>query len=155
MEQVFPLFKSILAIFHYLHFCFCIFATLVFSDYFHLWVCLLVWFLSSFFVFLSSFFPFLFFSWVWVLSFFVCSYLISVAFFHHLSWGFVCLFVCMLVWFPISFPLFLFCTAYGILVLQQGVKLEHPSPGCWTTREVLAPWNSNQQVLSQRPPFQH
>lgn len=53
-----------------------------------------------FFGFLSSFFPFLFFSWVWVLSFFVCSYLISVAFFHHLSWGFVCLFVC---WFGSPF----------------------------------------------------
>ena len=69
----FFLFLQYFSLCTFLHFCFCIFATLVFSNYFHLWVCLLVFLLS--FCSLYSFF---------FLSFceyeFLCFCLINVAF---------------------------------------------------------------------------
>ena len=79
----------------------CVFATLVFSICFHLWVCLLVWFLSSFLG--SSLHSFLFYSFreceFWV-SLFVPIWLALLSFTICLGVLSVCLFVC---WFDSPF----------------------------------------------------
>ena len=84
-------------------FWFCkIFASLVFSIHFHIWICLLVWLifysLVPVFILCCLFFSLLFSLWVcevlWVFLSVEC-------YFHHLSWGFVCpFFVCIFGWLP-------------------------------------------------------
>ena len=92
---------------------FCI--LLVFSVCFHLWVCLLVSLLPFFgllFLFFLFFLPFPFCECEYA-SFFVCSYLLNVAFTIHLGYKTFCLFtfclsilflfVCCLIFFYLSF----------------------------------------------------
>ena len=99
-------------VFSPLCFWFCkIFASLVFSIHFYIWICLLVWLifysLVPVFILCFLFFSLLFSLWVcevlWVFLSVECC-------FHHLSWGFICPFflviVSMFVW--LSFLLFIF-----------------------------------------------
>ena len=120
------------------------------------------WFDCSFLFWfpLILFFFFLFVS----VSFFVCCYLINVAFticFGVLS---ICsFFVCRLIWFfPYFFLSFPFCTVRLVeswcsskgsgLNLWSGSsdRLWYLNPGCWTTREPLIAWNTNWRELCQR-----
>lgn len=55
---------------------------------------------------------------------------------------------------------FVFCALWPMkLFYSNGSVLNtwgrNLSPGLWTTRELLTPWNINWQKLSKRPPSQH
>ena len=96
-------------VFSPLCFWFCkIFASLVFSIHFYIWICLLVWliFYSLVPVFILCFLFFSLLSSLWVCE--VLWVFLSVeCFFHHLSWGFVCLFFfCLYIWLTPPPPLF-------------------------------------------------
>ena len=142
-------------------FWFCIFATLVFSVCFHLWICLLIWLVPSFLVPSYSFLVF-FFVWVWVSLCVPVWLMLLLPFF-----GGFCLsvlpFVCRLAWFfPYFFLSFPFCTVRLVeswcsskgsgLNLWGGSsnRLCYLNPGCWTTRESLIASSTNWWELFQK-----
>jgi len=140
----------------------CLFVTLVFNVCFYLPICVLVFTLISWFF---SFFPSFFFLFVhvslwislWIpvwlmwLSPFVLGLFLSVIF---------CLYVCLN--FSLFLSLFFPSVICGLWILGVPAKglartfvMRDPSPGCWATKELPTPWNSNQWECSQRFPSQH
>ena len=149
------LFFLFLQSFHYTAFptmfLFYLFATLVFSVCFHLWVCLLFSLLSFFVSSLYSFFFFLLFVSVSLWASSCIPFWLMLLF---LSRGFsVFLFVCL--YFLFYFSL-LCCVACEVLVLQQGIR---PEPLRWETwvQEKGTPENSQPHgiLMNKSSPSQH
>ena len=127
-------------------------------------ICLWVWLLSSILVPVLILFS-LFLGFCGCVSFYGCSYLFSVA--SAICRGglsFHSFFVCMFVWyifflFVSSFFFSMMCHLWNLGAPARGQawtsEVGDLSPGCWTTRKLLTPWNINQWEFSERPPSHH
>ena len=131
--------------------------------------------LFLFLFFFFSFFSLHFSVWLCVsLGVFVCWVLLSpFVLGFYLSIFFVCFHLFDFLFFFLFLNSFLtiyfFCLSFSFSSLLCGLsslgatvrgqawssKVGNPSPGWWTTRELLTPWNINQWELSQTLPTQH
>ena len=124
---------------------------ILFNAYYHWWICFLVWLLSSFYIYIYIFFLFLF---LWVcMCMLLCVIFVCIDLLLTFVLGF-CLFIFFVffnfVLFCFSLPFLLSSVAGRVLVCLAGCwawafKVGGLSPGHWTTRNLLTPWNISWQ----------
>ena len=155
LYSIFPIFTILfyIAFLHVFDFVFLLhkFLVLVFTYRFTYWLycCLLFW---SFFFLLF----FLFFSHCKCVSFLGCSCLLNVAYTNCLgvlsvhSFCCCCLYICLTSSFFFSVSFFFSSVLHGLLSLGATLSgqtrisvVGNLSPGCWTNKDHLAPWNNS------------